>query len=310
MLSKSESDRKGILLRGFVTQIRRDFILVSVPRGPGIVHTFRIGEDYVPVDIGELKISDEVVIELSRREYCDIFVDLTDEERNALPSSWHYDLGKKKLLVPSCLENREIKCLRFRKETIERIIKDSWRYGFEAKVVDVAGLQEVYEVLKRSIRVNGKVIKEIRDKEGKVTGVRIFIEVDTSVGRRTVKGFLHFRECSHLKINSPFDVLTIGEILPLRVIEVNPLILSRKRAFMACAEILGKDRESVENTIGYLMGKGKHRKKEIIENLDADILPDKENALIRVEAASEEEMNIVCERISSLLKGISPFRQE
>jgi ribosomal protein S1 len=310
MLSKPESDRKGILLRGFVTQIDRDFILVSVPRGPGIVHTFRINEDYVPVDIGELKINDEIVIELLRREYCHISIDLTDEEGRALPSSWHYDLSKKKLLVPSCLENKEIGSSRFRKETIERIVKESWRYGFEAKVVDVAGLQEVYEILKRSIQVNGKVIKEIRDKERRITGVRILVEVETSVGRRTVKGFLPFRECSHLKINSPFDVLCVGEVLSLRVIGVNPLILSRKRAFIACAEILRKDREIVKKTIGYLMGKGKHRKKEIIENLDADIIPDEENALIRVEAASKKEMDIVCEKISSLLRGITPFRQE
>jgi hypothetical protein len=310
MLSKSENNKNRILLRGFVTQIGKDYILVSIPRSPGIVHTFRINEDYVPVDIGELKINDEIVIELSRREYCDISVDLTDEEREALPSSWRYDPDKKKLLVPPCLENKEIDSSRFRKEVIERIIKYTWMYGFEAKVVDVAGLQGVYEILKRSVRVDGKVIKEIRDKEGKITGVRIFLEIETSVGRRTVKGFLPFRECSHLKINSPFDVFTRGDVLPLRVIGINPLILSRKRAFIARAEILRKDRESIKKTIGYLMGKGKHRKKEIIENLDADILPDEENALIRVEAASEKEMNIVCERISSLLKGISPFRAE
>ena len=288
MQKTTESGRKTVLLKGVVTGIGKDFILVSVVKVPGIVHTFRVDEDYVPLHIKELKTNDEVIIELSKREYCDISVDLTDEERKALPNSWHYDPDKKKISVPCCLKKRAIDSLQIRKEVIEHIMKNSWRYGFNAKVVDIAGLQEAYEILERSPRVNGKVIEEVADKEGRIRGVRVLIEVETSMGKRTLKGFLPFNECSWLAINSPMEVLKIGEIIPLKVVSVRPLILSRKKAFCARASIRG---------VQHIIGKGGRKISQIKEGLDVNIDTKREVDRIILEAPSRRDIDIACERI-------------
>jgi hypothetical protein len=286
MLGKSESDRKGILLRGFVTEIGKDFILVSVPRGSGIVHTFRIDEDYVPLVLEDLKIKDEVIIELSRREYCDIPVNLTDEEIKALPKSWHYDHNIRKVSVPCCLEKKSIGSLNIRKEIIEHILRESWRHGFDARVVDAVGLQEVYEIIEKVPRVYGKVVEEIK---GKTPGVRVLIEVDTSMGKRTLKGFLPYKECSWLEINLPTKLFNIGEVIPLRIVSVRPLKLSRRRAFSAHALITG---------VQHIIGKEGKKIKQIIEGLDVKIDTKRETGKIIVEAPSEKDRDIACERIA------------
>jgi hypothetical protein len=290
-----------MLLKGLISEVERNSIIVSVPREAGVIHVFRIHEDYIPIPLRDIRIGEEIMIKLSKRNNCEIEIDLNEEEIKNLPPSWLYDIERKRILIPCCLDKESINFQPARKEIIDYLIRFSWLYCFDAEVTEISSLKRVYEVINKGSRVEGKIIEEVRDKENKVTGLKVFVEVDIGTDKKILKGFLPFGECSWHKINSPLDVVSIREIVSLRVIKLKPLILSKKKAFSATALI---------TEVGFLIGKKGEKINKIIEGLDVLIDPDRDPGKVIVEAASRIDRDTVCERISSQVKGVGIWEKD
>jgi len=206
-----ERERPYIPLLGFVAEIIEDQerTVVIIPRENGILHPFEIAQAYVPgSNLKNLRVNEEVLLHVfSQTNSIEIASnDLTDEEIENRPKEWKIKQGEDKLLVPACLEDKDVENWPARLEAKDYVKQRSWQYCLQARIVS---LKERLSRLNKMDLVEGKIQEINYEEDGKtVKSVQVVISGD-------VPGFAFGRDLGSLRVSE-------GDIIPFYIRAVDP----------------------------------------------------------------------------------------
>jgi len=173
------SKRNFVELEGFAADI--DFaegkLIAAVPRNDGVLHSFEISQNYISgVNIENLQVGDEVMAQIfERTDHYELPIAcLGDEEIENRPRSWRLSGDGTNVLVPWCVDDEEIEKWPARPEVIDFAKRNSWRYGFNARISFV---KWQFSYLRANNLVLG-VVREIEyESDGRtVKGIKIIID--------------------------------------------------------------------------------------------------------------------------------------
>jgi len=130
----AESD--GLKLETIVDKIdsARNTITVFVVNEDCSIYSFLIRQRTIPAG---LKIGDKILITVTLREKsCFIDCSLEDYQVDSLPqeSGWRYDPELERLFFPYFLDREKLKDFDIEEEFKEKMVKNSWNYGFFARI--------------------------------------------------------------------------------------------------------------------------------------------------------------------------------
>ena len=144
----TKSGRRYLDLAAFVAEINaeEEKAVAVVPRRNGtLFHPFEISQTHVPGgSLKNLRLGEEVVVQLFLRPgFYEIPVErLTPEEIKNRPRTWELDESKEIVLAPWCLGDEEAEKWPARPEIIDFVRRQSWQYGFNARIISLQERQE------------------------------------------------------------------------------------------------------------------------------------------------------------------------
>ena len=118
--------------------INRKIIIVFVIDDNGTILTFSAWERSM---LEKFKIGDKVLVRISLRDegQCYDYQDLEDYQIESLPKDWadKYDKEDRRLVFPYFLDEEKLKDFEVEESVKERMIKKSWDFGFNARILHV-----------------------------------------------------------------------------------------------------------------------------------------------------------------------------
>lgn len=112
----------------------RHIVTVFVTNDSGAIYTFQIQLRSIPETF---KIGDKLPITVALKDgRCYVYCSLEDWQIESLPQgpNWEYDAQSERLFFPYFLDGEELKDFDVDEELKEKIVKNSWNYGFVARV--------------------------------------------------------------------------------------------------------------------------------------------------------------------------------
>ncbi|MBU4204826.1 hypothetical protein KKH26_01420, partial [Patescibacteria group bacterium] len=137
-----KSEKNYIELSALTTEINEDEekAVVIITRKEGIIHFFEINQTYVPgKDLGNLRIGEEIVIRLiSKTNGDEILVEyFAKEEIRDMPKGWGLNEIGDKVIVPLCLEDKDLEGWNVRPELIDFVKRHSWQYCLTVRIISL-----------------------------------------------------------------------------------------------------------------------------------------------------------------------------
>ena len=230
-----ESKRRYIDLSGYIADVdpEKEIVTVVIKRENGIVHPFEVAKKYLPEEsvepeksVDSLRIGKEVVIRLLIRKDKDKvpLYYFTKEEIDSMPKNWK-DAETGKISVPFCL--KKIEGWSARPEAIDFVKRHSWRYFLNARITKIREIdkhaEDILKFLKAGDKVRGTVIGYKYRKDGKISGIKVKIKVDTPQGKRITYGFV-----PKSKLRNLVDFYRKGEKIDLIIIDVPGLVFMER----------------------------------------------------------------------------------
>lgn len=306
-LYKRAQKGETICLSGYVVDINEEKqnVTIAVPREFGVVHSFEIYKDFVPKqDINSLRIGEKCTLRLTPRAYDKISWELLKKAGvKDIPKNWQKKWNTEKqeeeIHFPCCLEDQDLECWQVPENVKELVKKHSWQFCFGAKIQETEAYEDPYKIIQQGMRVKGKVIKILEPSN------TILIEIDLPEGAYPIEGRLPLKEISWKSIEAPLEVVKIGEIIDVKIINLNfpPVIVSRKQSFVAEASIPFV-------MIPVLIGRGGCNIKALINDKDVNIHIDRVLGKVVVKAPSSSIRDYICERISSQIRGMGKWKKD
>jgi len=167
--------------------------IVAIERGKGIVHPFEISQNYVPGgDLKNLRIDEEIIVRLFNRTDDEISVEyFTEEEMKSMPRSWRLNETKDKVVLPLCLEDKDLERWNVRSELVDFVKRHSWQYCIGARI---NSLKERISKLKEGNSVNATVRKIDYNEAGEIN--KVYVIFGDSVPASILGRFLSSTEIS------------------------------------------------------------------------------------------------------------------
>ncbi|MBU4462103.1 hypothetical protein KKD91_03510 [Patescibacteria group bacterium] len=168
------SEKSYIELSAVAVKIDEDEeeAVVVIERGKGIVHPIKVSQTYVPGgDLKNLRIDEKIIVRLFNRTDDEISVEyFTEEEMKSMPRSWRLNETKDKVVLPLCLEDKDLERWNVRSELVDFVKRHSWQYCIGARI---NSLKERISKLKEGNSVNATVRKIDYNEAGEIDKVYV-----------------------------------------------------------------------------------------------------------------------------------------
>jgi HrpA-like RNA helicase len=168
-------------INGFVADLdlERKMLVLAAPREAGLVHGFEVPEAAIPgKDLRSLSVGKQVRIRLRERigSYHIQTAKLRQQELQNLPSGWKREGAV--VSVPFCIDLEGLRAWQARPETVEHVVRQSWRYAFQAEMLPP---RELFERVKQGDLVQGVITYIGYEPDGKTPkSVQVALECGLS----------------------------------------------------------------------------------------------------------------------------------
>lgn len=139
-IKKKVDQGKTVELEAMIDRIdvNRKIVTVFVIYDNGTILTFSAWQKSM---LGKFKIGDRVLVKISLtdKRQCYDYQDLEDYQIDSLPDEegWAYDKESNQLVFPYFLDEEKLKYFEVEEEEKERMIKKSWNFGFNARILSI-----------------------------------------------------------------------------------------------------------------------------------------------------------------------------